>query len=352
MKAIAYLKGSPLSHVHALCDVQLAEPLPGPHDLLVAVEAVSVNPLDTKVRAGLVTVPEGVRTLGWDAAGVVRAVGSAVTGFAPGDAVFYAGTFTRDGANAELHLVDERLAAHKPASLSFAQAAAMPLTALTAWQLLFERLGRVPGDLSQQGTLLIVGGAGGVGSVLIQLARQLTGMTVIATASRADSRQWCLDLGAQHVLDHSRSLQAQLAELQLPAVTHIAALTHTARHYAELAEIIAPHGHIGLIDDHDFLDAVPLKSKSVSLHWEMVFTRALFHTADMLEQQRTLQRVAQLLDQGVIRCTLNEIFSPLNADSLRRAHARVEQGGVLGKVVVARDGQSAAPTGPGGGQRR
>jgi len=342
MKAIAYLKGSSLSDPQALYEVDRAEPPLQPHDLLVAVEAVSVNPLDTKVRAGRVAVPDVVHTLGWDAAGVVRAVGSAVTLFAPGDAVFYAGTFTRDGANAELHRVDERLVGHKPKSLSFAQAAAMPLTALTAWQLLFERLGRVPGDLSRQGTLLIIGGAGGVGSVLIQLARQLTGMTVIATASRPDSRQWCLDLGAHQVLDHSRSLVEQCADLGLPEVTHIAALTHTERHFAELAQIIAPHGHIALIDDHDFLDVVPLKSKSVSLHWEMVFTRALFQTPDMIEQHHILNRLAQLLDQGVIRSTLNEVISPFNAVSLRRAHARVEQGGVLGKVVVARDAGPSA----------
>ncbi|POA91495.1 zinc-binding alcohol dehydrogenase family protein [Pseudomonas sp. NFPP10] len=342
MKAIAYLKGSHLSDPHAFCEVQLDPPPLEPHDLLVAVEAVSVNPLDTKVRAGQVAVPDEVRTLGWDASGVVRAVGSAVTLFAPGDAVFYAGTFTRDGANAELHRVDERLVGHKPASLSFAQAAAMPLTSLTAWQLLFERLGRVPGDLAEQGTLLIVGGAGGVGSVLIQLARRLTAMTVIATASRPDSRQWCLDLGAHQVLDHSRSLVEQLVALDLPPVTHIAALTHTQRHYAELARIIVPHGHIALIDDHDFFDAVPLKAKSVSLHWEMVFTRALFKTPDMIEQHHILNRLAQLLDQGLIRCTLNEVFSPFNADSLRRAHERVEQGGLPGKVVVARDAQAIA----------
>ncbi|NBF02532.1 zinc-binding alcohol dehydrogenase family protein [Pseudomonas sp. Fl5BN2] len=339
MKAIAYLPGSDLSHPQAFYEVHQAEPILAPHDLLVAVHAVSVNPLDTKVRAGKVQVPDDVRILGWDACGVVQAVGCGVTLFSPGDAVFYAGTFTQDGANAELHRVDERLVGHKPASLSFAQAAAMPLTSLTAWQLLFERLGRVPGDCSAQGTLLIVGGAGGVGSVLIQLARKLTGMTVIATASRPDSRQWCLELGAQHVLDHSRSLVQQLARLGLPAVTHIAALTHTEQHFAELAEIIAPHGHIALIDDHDFFDAVPLKSKSVSLHWEMVFTRALFQTSDMIEQHHILQRLAQLLDQGVIRCTLSEVFSPFTVDNLRRAHQRVEQGGLLGKVVVARDSQ-------------
>ncbi|UCZ87587.1 zinc-binding alcohol dehydrogenase family protein [Pseudomonas sp. L5B5] len=339
MKAIAYLPGSSLSHPQALCDVELAEPALGPHDICVEVQAVSVNPLDTKVRDGRVAVPQSVRTLGWDACGLVQAVGTHVTLFAPGDAVFYAGTFTRDGANAQLHRVDERLVGRKPKSLSFAQAAALPLTSLTAWQLLFESLGQVPGERSVPGTLLIVGGAGGVGSMLIQLARQLTGMTVIATASRPDSHQWCLDLGAQHVLDHSRSLAAQLAILDLPPVTHIAALTHTERHYAELVEIIAPRGHIALIDDHDFFDAVPLKAKSVSLHWQMVFTRALFQTPDMIEQHHVLGRLAQLLDQGVIRCTLGEVFSPFSAESLRRAHERVERGGRLGKVVMARDAQ-------------
>lgn len=200
--------------------------------------------------------------------------------------------------------------------------------------MLFERLSRVPGDLGDQGTLLIVGGAGGVGSVLIQLARQLTGMTVIATASRPDSRQWCLDLGAHQVLDHSRSLVEQCADLGLPVVTHIAALTHTERHFAELAQIIAPHGHIALIDDHDFLDAVPLKSKSVSLHWEMAFTRALFQTPDMIEQHHLLNRVAGLIDAGTLRTTVGEHFGAINASNLRRAHALLESGKAKGKIVL------------------
>ncbi|QIH06076.1 MULTISPECIES: zinc-binding alcohol dehydrogenase family protein [unclassified Pseudomonas] len=337
MHVIHYLPGSDLTDPQALFEQQRPVPSLAPHDLLVEVRAVSVNPLDTKVRAGLVAVPDSVQVLGWDASGVVRAVGSAVTLFAPDDTVLYAGTFTRDGANAHLHRVDERLVGHKHKSLSFAQAAAMPLTSLTAWQLLFERLARVPGDLASQGTLLILGGAGGVGSVLIQLARKLTGMTVIATASRPSSRQWCLELGAQHVLDHSRPLVPQLAQLQLPGVTHVAALAHTAEHFAELVEIIEPHGHIALIDDHQSFDAVPLKSKSVSLHWEMVFTRALFQTPDMHEQHRILERVAQLLDQGVIRRTLREVLSPFTVDNLLLAHGQVEQGGQPGKVVVAHD---------------
>lgn len=335
MKMIGFKRGSSVDDEDGLFDMTGEMPVPGPREVLVQVRAVGVNPLDTKVRAGRVDVPERVVTLGWDAAGIVHAVGSAVTLFAPGQAVYYAGSFDRAGANAEYHLVDERIAARMPGTLDCAQAASVPLAALTAWQLLFERFAIVPGDRQPRGSLLVLGGAGGVGSVLTQLARQLTGLTVIATASRGDSAHWCRAMGAHHVIDHTLPLPAQVAALNVAPVCHIAALSHTASHFAELVELIAPHGKLAVIDDHDVFDAAPLKGKSVSLHWEMVFTRPLFATDDMQEQQRILQRVARLLDEGVLRHTLRQRLSPMDAATLRRAHALLQRGGQPGKIVVS-----------------
>lgn len=335
MKMIGFKRGSSVDDEDGLFDMTGEMPVPGPREVLVQVCAVGVNPLDTKVRAGRVDVPERVVTLGWDVAGIVHAVGSAVTLFAPGQAVYYAGSFDRAGANAEYHLVDERIAARMPGTLDFAQAASVPLAALTAWQLLFERFAIVPGDRQPRGSLLVLGGAGGVGSMLTQLARQLTGLTVIATASRGDSAHWCRAMGAHHVIDHTLPLPAQVAALNVAPVCHIAALSHTASHFAELVELIAPHGKLAVIDDHDVFDAAPLKGKSVSLHWEMVFTRPLFATDDMIEQQRILQRVARLLDEGVLRHTLRQRLSPMDAATVLRAHALLQRGGQPGKIVVS-----------------
>jgi zinc-binding alcohol dehydrogenase family protein len=335
MKMIGFKKGSKADEHDGLFDMTGEMPAPGPREVLVQVRAVGVNPLDTKVRAGRVAVPERVVTLGWDAAGIVHAVGSEVTVLAPGQAVYYAGSFDRAGANAAYHLVDERIAARMPGTLDFAQAASVPLAALTAWQLLFERFAIAPGDRQERGSLLVLGGAGGVGSMLIQLARQLTGLTVIATASREDSAAWCRAMGAHHVIDHARPMPEQVAALKVAPVTHIAALSHTARHIAALTQIIAPHGKLAVIDDHDAFDAAPLKGKSVSLHWEMVFTRPLYGTPDMAEQQRILARVAGLLDEGVLRHTVRQRLSPMDAATMRRAHALLERGGQPGKVVVS-----------------
>jgi zinc-binding alcohol dehydrogenase family protein len=343
MAAIAFRRHSTLADSDCLADIDAERPDPGPHDLRVAVQAVSVNPLDTKIRAGLVAVPDHVRSLGWDAAGIVESVGKAVTLFRPGQAVYYAGSFDRTGSNAQFHLVDERIAGRMPESLSFAEAAALPLASLTAWQLLFDRMGVQRGQPADAGSLLVLGGAGGVGSMLIQLARRLTGLTVIATASRAQSRDWCLALGAHHVIDHRQALSAQLGTLALPPVTHIAALSHTATHLTELAELIAPQGRLAIIDDHDTLDAVPFKAKSVSLHWEMVFTRPLYRTPDMLAQHRILDEVAALVDAGVLRSTASHVLHPLGAARLIEAHRLVEGGGVTGKVVVARAEEDVMP---------
>jgi zinc-binding alcohol dehydrogenase family protein len=332
MKAIAYPKsGLPIEDPASLIDIDLATPIPGPRDLLVAVKAVSVNPVDTKVRRGTaVTAP---RVLGWDAAGLVNAVGPEVTLFKVGDPVFYAGSIARPGSNSELHLVDERIVGHKPASLGFGEAAALPLTSITAWELLFDRLG-VAENGGAGASLLIVGASGGVGSILTQLARQLTRLTVIGTASRPETRQWVTDLGAHQVVDHSRPLAAELTTIGVGTVAYVASLTHTEKHYDQLIEALAPQGSLGLIDDPKQLDAVALKRKSLSLHWELMFTRSLFQTPDMIRQHQILDRVSALIDEGVLKTTLGEHFGQINASNLRRAHALVESGKARGKIVL------------------
>jgi zinc-binding alcohol dehydrogenase family protein len=332
MKAVAYTKsGLPIDDPASLVDLDLPAPQPGPRDLLVAVQAVSVNPVDTKVRRNsAVTAP---RVLGWDAAGVVSAVGAEVTMFKPGDPVFYAGSIARPGSDSELHLVDERIVGHKPASLGFGEAAALPLTSITAWELLFDRLG-VAENGGEGGSLLIVGAGGGVGSILTQLARKLTRLRVVGTASRPETRQWVTDLGAHDVIDHTQPLAAQLAGIGLPAVTHVASLTHTDKHYEQLIEVLAPQGSLGLIDDPERLDAVALKRKCLALHWELMFVRSLFQTADMIRQHQLLERVSTLIDEGILKTTLGDHFGKIDAQNLRRAHALVESGKARGKIVL------------------
>lgn len=333
MKAIAYTRyGLPIDDPQSLVDIDLPMPVPGPRDLLVQVHAVSVNPVDTKIRANAATTEP--RVLGWDAVGVVQAVGADVTLFKAGDAVFYAGSIKRPGSNSEYQLVDERIVGHKPKSLGDAAAAALPLTAITAWELLFDRLGVPEGGGTGQ-SLLIVGAAGGVGSMLTQLARQLTQLTVIGTASRPETVDWVRALGAHHVLDHSRPLAAELASAGLPPVDMVASLTQTDRHYAQLIEALKPQGRFALIDDPAVLDARPLKAKSLSLHWELMFTRSSFETPDMQRQHELLDRVSALVDQGVLKTTLGEDFGTINAANLRRAHALVESGRARGKAVLA-----------------
>jgi zinc-binding alcohol dehydrogenase family protein len=332
MKAVAYTQnGLPIDDPRALVDLELPEPVPGPRDLLVQVHAVSVNPVDTKIRTG-VAVSEP-RVLGWDAVGVVQAVGADVSLFKAGDAVYYAGSLVRPGTNSERHLVDERLVGRKPASLDDAQAAALPLTAITAWELLFDRLGVAEGG-GQGQSLLIVGAAGGVGSILVQLARQLTGMTVIGTASRPQTRQWVSDLGAHHVIDHHQPLLAQLQAIGVGEVTHVASLTHTDSHFDQLIEALQPQGKLALIDDPATLDVVPMKRKALSLHWELMFTRSLYETADMIRQHELLDRVADLVDEGVLKTTFGEHYGRINASNLRRAHQWIESGRAQGKIVL------------------
>jgi zinc-binding alcohol dehydrogenase family protein len=335
MKAVGYRNSLPIKEAQSLVDVEIPDPVPGARDLLVEVKAISVNPVDTKVRMRAAPEPGGIKVLGWDAAGIVKAVGSSVTLFKPGDEVFYAGSIARPGTNSELHAVDERIVGPKPRSLNFAQAAALPLTSITAWELLFDRLGLVSGDLQRKGTLLVIGGAGGVGSIMIQLARKLTGLTVIATASRPESRAWVLALGAQHAVDHSKPLAAEVRALGIQHVDFVASLTNSEQHLTEIAEIIAPQGKFGIIDDPKAFDILALKRKSVSIHWEFMFTRAVFETADMIAQHRLLKKVSEMVDAGTLRSTLSEEFGAINAANLRRAHALIESGRATGKVVLS-----------------
>jgi zinc-binding alcohol dehydrogenase family protein len=332
MKAVAYRQALPITAADALLDLTLPDPVASGRELLVRVHAVSVNPVDTKVRRNAAP-PEGqVRVLGFDAAGVVEAVGEQVSLFKPGDRVYYAGALNQRGSNAELQCVDERLVGRMPASLNFAQAAALPLTSITAWELLFDRLGVTP---EATGSLLIVGAAGGVGSILTQLARQLTQLTVIGSASRDSTQAWVRELGAHHVVDHRQPLAAELKRIGVGQVTHVASLTHTEAHYAQIVESLAPQGQLGLIDDLTApLDVRLLKSKSLSLHWEMMFTRSMFETPDMGAQGALLNRVAELVDAGRLRSTLGEHFGRINATNLKRAHAAVETASTQGKTVL------------------
>jgi zinc-binding alcohol dehydrogenase family protein len=334
MKAVGYKTPLPIADPQSLLDIEIPAPVATERDLLVEIKAISVNPVDVKVRAS--GKPDGAeyKVLGWDAAGVVKAVGPDCTLFQPGDEVYYAGSIARPGTNAELHLVDERIVGRKPRSLSFAQAAALPLTTITAWELLFDRFGVQPGKPADAGSLLIVGGAGGVGSILIQLARRLTGLTVIATASRPETQQWCRDLGAHHVIDHAQSFAEQLKAIGIPEVEYIASLTGTEGHYANLVQVLAPQGSFGLIDDPKTLDAKVLKRKSASLHWEFMFTRAVFGTHDILAQHKLLNEAADLVDAGVLRTTLAETLGPINAANLKQAHTLLESGRVRGKLVL------------------
>ncbi|MGH1348017.1 MAG: zinc-binding alcohol dehydrogenase family protein [Nannocystales bacterium] len=337
MKAIVYKEPQQIEHPESLFEMQLPDPKPGPDDLLVRVGAVSVNPVDYKIRQGV--TPQTPRVLGWDAVGEVVSVGASVKGFEPGDRVWYAGDLNRAGSNAELQCVDARIVSRAPTSLSDAEAAALPLTAITAWELLFERLAIKPGKTPTGQVLLVSGAAGGVGSILLQLASRLTGVTVVATAGRAESRAWVTSLGAHHVVDYHEPLGPQLAELGIPAVTHVASLTHTDVYFPQFVELLAPFGHLALIDDPPSLDISPMKLRSLSLHWELMFTRSMFNTPDMNAQGRLLAEVAGLVDAGVLRTTMTQLLGPISAENLRRGHALLEKGGGRGKAVLAGFGE-------------
>jgi len=337
MKAVALRRYLPIDHPESLFDVELERPEPQGRDLLVAIKAIAVNPVDAKVRAPKDKVEASPRVLGWDAAGVVVAVGAQVSGFKAGDKVFYAGDITRPGSNSEFQLIDERIVGHAPASLSFEQAAALPLTAITAWEALFERLRvpRHPPGSARQGSILIIGGAGGVGSIAIQLAARLTALQVIATASRPESTAWVRELGAHQVINHFGDMPAQLKELGINAVDYVLILNDTDRHFPVAAQLVAAQGTIAtIVENESALDVSLLKAKSAGFVWDFMFTRSMFQTADMAEQGKLLDAVAQLIDQGEIKTTLNKVLSPINAANLRSAHAQLEGGRVIGKIVL------------------
>jgi zinc-binding alcohol dehydrogenase family protein len=329
MKAVVHTRPLPITDPAALADMELPKPAPGPHDLLVRVHAISVNPVDTKRRRDSAKTDDKPRVLGWDAAGVVEAVGAEAKLFKPGDEVYYAGDVTRPGANSELHCVDERIVGRKPKTLDFPQAAAIPLTAITAWES-FHHLMRVEAGK----TLLLIGGAGGVGSIGIQLAK-IAGLKVIATASRPETIAWCKSLGADQTIDHRKPLPPQLAALGLKYVDYIANFSGDLDGYWDaMAEMIAPFGRmVAIVGNQKPLNNELVRGKSVSFSWEFMFTRARFQ-ADMLEQHKLLNQVADLLDAGKLKCTLKETLSPINAANLRAAHAKLEAGTMVGKLVL------------------
>jgi NADPH:quinone reductase len=335
MKAVGLYRYLPIDHPEALIDVELPQPVATGRDLLVKVEAISVNPVDFKVRSPKDKVESSPRVLGWDAAGTVVAVGPEVTLFKAGDPVFYAGSITRPGANSEFHLVDERIVGRKPASLDFSHAAALPLTAITAWEALFDRLGVSPQGADEGRSVLIIGGAGGVGSIGIQLAKQLAKLKVIATASRPASAQWATELGADHIIDHFGDMPAQLKQIGFEQVDYILIFNDTDKHFPAAAAVIKPQGGIATIVENDKPVAVELlKAKSAAFHWEFMFTRSMFGTPDMIEQHKLLTEVGRLIDAGTLRTTVGQDLGKINAANVRRAHQLLEEGRAIGKLVL------------------
>lgn len=334
MHAIGFQQPGGIDRDEALVNIELTTPTPTGRDILVEVKAVSVNPVDVKIRQSAKPDPGNWKVIGWDAAGIVTAVGSEITLFQPSDEVFYAGAIDRPGTNAEYHLVDERIVGVKPKTLDWAAAAALPLTSITAWEMLFDRLDvnrSVPGATP---AILIIGGAGGVGSIAIQMARALTNLTVIATAARPETIDWAKEMGAHHVIDRTSPLAQQVAELGLGAPAFVFSTTHTDLHLDAIAELIAPQGRFGLIDDPATLDIKKFKSKSVSVHWELMFTRSIFNTADIDQQGKLLNEVSRLIDEGILRTTLTERYAPINADNLKQVHTLIESGKARGKIVL------------------
>ena len=335
MKAVGLYRYLPIDDPESLLDLEVEAPQATGRDLLVEVKAVAVNPVDYKSRAPRPQVESAPKILGWDVAGVVKAAGPEATLFKPGDAVYYAGSRTRPGGNSELHLVDERIVGRKPRTLGFAEAAALPLTTLTAWEGLFDRLGisKTGGDAGR--AVLIIGGAGGVGSIAIQLARRLARLRVIATASRPESDKWVRELGADEVIDHTRDLAAQLKALGRPEVEYILCCNSTDRHFPAFAPIIAPQGKIcAIVGTQKPVDLAPLMQKSVTFAWELMFTRPMFQTADMIVQHQILDEAATLVEAGTLKSTAATRLAPINAANLKKAHALLEDGHVVGKIVL------------------
>jgi len=333
MKAVGYTKMGPIAADLSLEDIVIDDPVPGSRDLLVEIKAISVNPVDTKVRQR--AEPEsGHKVIGWDASGVVQSVGADVVNYKVGDEVYYAGALDRPGINSELHVVDERIVGRKPTTLSHSDAAALPLTTITAWELLFDRFGIAEGGGENQ-SLLIIGGAGGVGSMMIQLATNFTKLNVVATASRPDTIAWCKKMGAHHVINHREDMKAALDTLNV-IPNYVAGLTATDQHFEFIADVIAPQGKFGLIDDPDAsaINIGLLKQKSVSLHWEFMYTRSMMQTDDIEAQRDLLNRVSDAVDAGTIITTANRKMGSINAGNLKKAHAFQESGSAIGKTVL------------------
>ncbi|MBT8076044.1 MAG: zinc-binding alcohol dehydrogenase family protein [Gammaproteobacteria bacterium] len=339
MKAIGYTKSLPINDPESLTDIELPQPIATGRDLLVKVKAIAVNPVDYKVRLNMPPADGDYKVIGWDAVGEVVATGEAASQFKPGDMVYYAGDLNRQGSNAEYQLVDERIVGYKPKSLADAEAAALPLTTITAWEMLFEHLDiqqQAPGSADKSSELiLVVGAAGGVGSILIQIAKAITGATIIATASRESSRDWVKKLGADYVIDHTKALQEQIEALNIGQVTHIASLNGTEHYFETYTELLTPFGKIAMIDDpSEPLDVMKLKFKSLSLHIEFMYARSMFNAADMDEQSRLLNRVSELVDLGHIQTTTGKNLGIINAQNLKTAHQELESGTAIGKIVL------------------
>ncbi|WP_339068544.1 zinc-binding alcohol dehydrogenase family protein [Teredinibacter turnerae] len=338
MKAIGYTACLPITDEAALQDIELPKPDVSGRDLLIKIDAISVNPVDYKIRKNVAAEEGSYKVLGWDAVGTVLEKGPDAELFNVGDRVFYAGDLTRPGTNAEYQLVDERIVGNQPKNVSNSEAAALPLTAITAWEMLFEHLAikqaSEQGKASANDVLLIVGAAGGVGSILIQLAKRLTGATVIATASRDATQTWVKELGADYVVDHSKPLVDQINALDIAPVTHVASLTNTGDYIDSYIELLKPMGKIAVIDDPATLDVTKLKRKSLSLHWEFMFTRSMFATDDMIEQHKLLNQVSALVDEGTIKTTQANHMGTINAANLRKAHELLEGGRSVGKITL------------------
>lgn len=339
MKAIGYTKSLPITDPESLSDIELPQPVASGQDLLVKIKAIAVNPVDYKIRLNVAATDDNYKVIGWDAVGEVVATGEDATQFKPGDVVYYAGDLNRQGCNAEYQLVDERIVGRKPRSLSDAEAAALPLTSITAWEMLFEHLAlkqQAPDSTEKSDeVVLVIGAAGGVGSILVQIAKAITGATIIATASRERSQAWVKKLGADHVIDHTRPLLTQIKDLGINQVTHVASLNGTGSYFESYPELLTPFGKIAMIDDPgEPLDVMKLKLKSQSLHIEFMFARSMFNAADMDEQSKLLNRVAALIDQGHIKTTEGKNLGTINAKSLKAAHEELESGKAIGKIVL------------------
>lgn len=332
MKAIGFLQNLPIENTESLHDFELATPIAKGKDLLVEVKAISVNPVDYKIRQSRKSENGDLNVIGWDAVGIVKDVGDDVSLFKIGDEVWYAGDLKRPGSNAEYQLVDERIVGRKPNNLNYSEAAALPLTSLTAWELLFDRMN--VDEENADKSILVIGAAGGVGSILVQLVKKLTKLTVIGTASREETKSWLKDLGVDHVINHRNKLSEEFEKYELAQPDYIISLTATEEHFDEIVKVIKPQGKFGLIDDPSILNVMPFKAKAVSTHIELMFTRSLFQTADMIEQHHILNKMADLVENGNIKTTVGEHFGNINASNLRKAHALLESGKAKGKIVL------------------